>query len=416
VIAPSLLAEVRPLAERFVSAGFRVYLVGGIVRDQLLGRPLGTGTDIDLTTDATPDAVKAVLAGLADAVWAQGERFGTIGCRIGDRDYEITTHRGESYEPDSRKPSVRFSSELEHDLERRDFTVNAMAVEVPEGELVDPFGGRADLRAGVLRTPLSPEVSFSDDPLRMLRAARFISGYALTPDDALVGALARFVPRMAIVSVERRRDELDKLLAVDDPTEGFRFLRRHDLLRFTLRLLAESSDVDFERAMDAMVTLPANGRLRLASLLATCTTERQVVEREVRALRYGNDVVAEVGAAVSGAGAIWAHEGTWTAADVRRLASATGAHLDGAIALAATRVDTGELRAQVDHLRANERLDDLVPALDGQVVMRLLGLGPGVEVGRALAFLRELRITEGELVPEDAASRLLDWWSSRQGA
>src|SRR5690606_18544593 len=157
----------------------RIYLVGGIVRDLLLGREL-RGGDLDLTTDARPEQTTAILSGWADAVWDQGARFGTIGAKRGDRTFEITTHRAESYRPDSRKPDVAFSTEIDADLSRRDFTVNAMALAVPEPQLIDPFGGAADLAAGVLRTPTGPEDSFGDDPLRMMRAARFIAGYGLT--------------------------------------------------------------------------------------------------------------------------------------------------------------------------------------------------------------------------------------------
>src|SRR5690554_2016790 len=182
-----VLAEARPVAERFAAAGKRIYLVGGIVRDLILGRELHE-PDFDLTTDALPHETKRLLAGYAEAIWDQGERFGTIGAKIGGRTYEITTHRAEAYRPDSRKPDVEFSDAIEADLSRRDFTVNAMALALPEPELVDPFDGAADLAAGTLRTPAGPEVSFSDDPLRMMRAARFIAGYGLTPEPGLVDA------------------------------------------------------------------------------------------------------------------------------------------------------------------------------------------------------------------------------------
>ncbi|NLD76788.1 MAG: HDIG domain-containing protein, partial [Acidimicrobiales bacterium] len=219
-----VLDEVRPLAEAFVAAGQPLYLVGGIVRDLLLGKVRPDGADIDLTTPARPEEIKKLVAPLADAVWNQGERFGTIGCRIAGRDYEITTFRAESYDPASRKPEVSFGDEIEVDLARRDFTVNAMALAVPEPELVDPHGGAADLAAKVLRTPLDPDVSFSDDPLRMLRAARFIAGYGLEPAPELVESVRRNAERLEIVSAERIRDELDKLLVTDDPSAGLWFV------------------------------------------------------------------------------------------------------------------------------------------------------------------------------------------------
>src|SRR4051794_36368834 len=166
-----------------------------------------SGRDIDLTTDARPDETKRLVKGWAESVWTQGERFGTIGCRKDGWDFEITTHRAEAYDPDSRKPTVEFSGAVEADLSRRDFTVNAMALALPEPVLIDPFGGADDLAAGRLRTPLSPEVSFSDDPLRMLRAARFIAGYGLEPVPELTAAVEEMAPRLDIVSAERIRDE-----------------------------------------------------------------------------------------------------------------------------------------------------------------------------------------------------------------
>ena len=207
-----VLAEVLPLAERFREAGHRLYLVGGVVRDLLLDREVSS--DIDLTTDARPDQIKKLLQGWADHRWTQGEKFGTIGAKRGDRAYEITTHRAEAYTSDSRKPHVVFADDVAVDLSRRDFTVNAMALALPELQLIDPFDGAADLAAKRLRTPLTPDESFSDDPLRMMRAARFIAGYDLVPDAALVEAVVALRHRLEIVSAERIRDELDKLILV----------------------------------------------------------------------------------------------------------------------------------------------------------------------------------------------------------
>ncbi len=221
-----VLAELAPLAARFADAGHRLYLVGGTVRDLMVdsGRD---DYDLDLTTDARPPEIKECLAGWADAVWTQGERFGTIGAKFGGRTYEITTFRAESYADDSRKPHVTYADDVETDLGRRDFTVNAMALELTGGDtpvLVDPHGGAVDLINKVLRTPLGPEISFSDDPLRMLRAARFIAGYELRPTDELVAAVTRMASRLEIVSAERIRDEFDKLITVDHPAAGLWFL------------------------------------------------------------------------------------------------------------------------------------------------------------------------------------------------
>jgi poly(A) polymerase len=414
VISAALLDEVRPVADRFVAAGHRLYLVGGIVRDQLLGRPLTASVDIDLTTDASPRVIKALVAPLADAVWAQGERFGTIGCLIAGRELEITTHRGESYEPGSRKPTVVFSEAIEHDLERRDFTVNAMAVLLPEGELVDPFGGRADLAGKVLRTPLSPEVSFSDDPLRMLRAARFVAGYALTPDASLLAAIENLAPRMTIVSAERRRDELDKLLAVADPRPGLRLVVARGLMPHVLPWLVHRSGDELTRAIDAVASLPARDSLRLAALVAADEdVDRAAIVRRLRELRCSNEVISHVTQLVAAATLVWQGHSGWSDADIRTFAVAAGAHRDDALLLASTRVDIAVVRARVDELATREDLDSIEPALDGEHVMALLGIGPGATVGEAIAFLRRLRIEEGELSPADAERRVLAWWSTR---
>jgi len=220
----AVLDELSPLTERFSAAGHRLYLVGGTVRDLLIAD--GTDTnDFDATTSARPAEIKKCLEGWADAVWTQGERFGTIGAKKGDRIYEITTHRAEAYNDDSRKPHVDFADDIDTDLSRRDFTVNAMALELTAASptLVDPFGGAGDLVTRTLRTPLSPEVSFSDDPLRMLRAARFIARYQFQPVPELTAAVSSMHGRLQIVSAERIRDELDKLITVDHPSAGLWF-------------------------------------------------------------------------------------------------------------------------------------------------------------------------------------------------
>ncbi|HKY15376.1 MAG TPA: CCA tRNA nucleotidyltransferase, partial [Microthrixaceae bacterium] len=222
-----VLDEVAPLAGPFSDAGFRLYLVGGVVRDLLAGRDADDdGRDLDLTTDATPDQIKALVEPIASSIWTQGERFGTIGARLGSRNFEITTHRAEAYSPDSRKPEVQFSTDIEADLSRRDYTVNAMALEVTgdSPRLIDPFDGAAHLVERVLRTPLEPHESFSDDPLRMIRAARFVAQFQLVPDAELRAAVIEMVARLEIVSVERIRVELDKLMVVDDPAAGLWFL------------------------------------------------------------------------------------------------------------------------------------------------------------------------------------------------
>ena len=228
-----LVEATAELSDRFRSAGHTLYLVGGSVRDAISGEADsvaldGTG-DLDFTTDARPDAIEAVVTGWADAVWTQGKRFGTIGCLRGNQKYEITTHRAEAYHPDSRKPDVAFGTRVEDDLARRDFTINAMALRLPELELMDPFDGLVDLAAHRLRTPLDPEVSFADDPLRMLRAARFIAKLDLEPAPELVAAVRAGHHRLSIVSAERIRDELDRIVMVPVPSVALWFVVRTGL-------------------------------------------------------------------------------------------------------------------------------------------------------------------------------------------
>ena len=412
----ALLAEVAPLADRFVAAGHRLYLVGGIVRDGLLGRDTSTDPDLDLTTDAAPAAVRALVAPLADAVWRQGERFGTIGARIGGRSYEITTHRAEAYTDDSRKPVVRFSSSVVDDLSRRDFTVNAMAVEVPSGELVDPFGGAGDLAAQVLRTPLDPHVSFSDDPLRMLRAARFSAGYKLTPRPELVASMAETAPRLAIVSMERVRDELDKLLAVAAPRRALELLVETGV---ATRFLPELDDPSTRRvafgALDALVAShpELSPAARLATLLHPLAPES--VRARVAALRASH-VVSRYVVALATA---WRRIAALDDADAsaRRLVHELGPVTDDALRVASCVPESAGpaalLADRLHVLRARGELDSLEPALGGDEIMRALGIGPGPAVGDAAAFVLTLRLDEGVRDPEVARARLEQWWAER---
>ena len=400
-----------PVSERFAAAGHRLYLVGGLVRDSLMG--LAPTTDHDLTTDATPDQVRRLVEGVADAVWLQGERFGTVGIRVGDLIMEITTHRAESYVGDSRKPVVRFSTDLHEDLGRRDFTVNAMAVDVVDGKLHDPFDGRADLAAGILRTPLSPEESFGDDPLRMLRAARFHAGYDLAPVDGIVEAARSLADRIGIVSGERIRGELFRLLEVVDPTLGFSFLEDVDLAWRVLPELARLNGDARSSALARVASTTADPVLRLA-VIAWSTgglTESTV------ALRLSGADAGRIAGLVDGADRIRIGGATgrsWSDESVRRLAAASGPILDRVVDFAGSvGVPAGDLPVALGRLRAAGELDDLGPALGGDEVMALLGLEAGREVGEALGWLAELRLGEGRMDPGDVAERLLDWWSTR---
>ena len=400
-----------PVSERFAAAGHRLYLVGGLVRDSLMG--LTRTTDHDLTTDATPDQVRRLVEGVADAVWLQGERFGTVGIRVGDLIMEITTHRAESYVGDSRKPVVRFSTDLHEDLGRRDFTVNAMAVDVVDGKLHDPFDGRADLAAGILRTPLSPEESFGDDPIRILRAARFHAGYDLAPVDGLVEAARSLADRIGIVSGERIRGELFRLLEVVDPTLGFSFLEDVDL---AWRVLPELARLDGDARSSALARVASTTADPVLRLAVIAWSTGGLAESTV-ALRLSGADAGRIAGLVDGADRIrigGAAGGSWSDESVRRLAAASGPILDRVVDFAGSvEISVGDLPVALGRLRAAGELDDLGPALGGDEVMALLGLEAGREVGEALGWLAELRLGEGRMDPGDVAERLLDWWSTR---
>ncbi len=404
---------VEPLAVRFHEAGHRLYLVGGVVRDVL--RDAGADTpDMDLTTDATPERTRDLVEGMVEAVWLQGQRFGTIGVRLDGHTVEITTHRAEVYSAGSRKPDVSYSTELEEDLVRRDFTVNAMAVDVLDGTLHDPHGGRRDLEAGLLRTPLDPERSFADDPLRMMRAARFVAGHGFTPVDGLVAAARRLAGRLEIVSAERLRDELFRLLALPDPGPGLDLLVDACLLEHILPEVAALDPAALEGVLGRIVSAPAEPLLRMAVVGMEMEAVRLAARADALRMsgRDTSDLMAVVGVLhrVAGHG----RENPWTDEQVRRLAAAARDQLGPALdTVTALGVDDGHLAEVVARLTREGELDDLGPALDGAAVMELLGLGTGPEVGVALTWLSELRLTEGRLAAGEAADRLEAWWAQR---
>ena len=411
------LVAARPLAEAFGAAGHRLYLVGGIVRDDLAGR-VRVDVDYDLTTDARPEQTKALLEPLADAVWALGERFGTIGARVAGQDFEITTHRADSYDGSSRKPTVEFGDDLDDDLARRDFTINAMAVDVADGELVDPFGGAADLVSGTLRTPLDPEISFSDDPLRMLRAARFVAALGLAPDPGMVAAVERMHARMAIVSVERVREELQKTMKLADPQPAFAFLTDTGLLPDVLPAVAAAglaADRVGARIATAENTIPQ----RWAALLLDAAPEAR--RGELARLKPSTDLATEVrwllGAEPWLTGPIPSTE-----PELRRLAgtapavSSLEARLTFVGALRADRAPVDAVSATLAALRAAEPdLDDPRPPISGDEVAAMFGLEPGPVIGEANRVLREHRFDHGPFDDETARELLRAWWSGRSG-
>jgi poly(A) polymerase len=446
------------LSDRFRSAGHTLYLVGGSVRDAIVADGEAPVTvarpDLDFTTDARPDDIEAVLQGWADAVWTQGKRFGTIAClRVGQK-YEITTHRAEAYHPDSRKPDVAFGDRIEEDLARRDFTVNAMALRLPELELIDPFGGLVDLAERRLRTPLDPELSFADDPLRMLRAARFIAKLDLEPTDELVAAVRSGHDRLAIVSAERIRDELDKILVVPVPSTALWFIVRTGLAEeFLPELPGLALEQDpVHRHKDvlghtlAVVDKTSPDRLlRLAALFHDVGKPKtrafadggvtfhhhevvgaRMTRKRMQALRYPNDEVDLVTELVNLHLRFHTYRLGWTDRAVRRYVRDAGPLLDRLNEL--TRCDCttrnaakaraldrrmDELVARIAQLREQEELDAIRPDLDGAQIMDHLGIPPGRAVGDALGHLLELRMDEGPLGEEEALRRLDAWWEAR---
>lgn len=464
--ARELFEEVRPLADLFAASGARLYLVGGVVRDLFVtgtapddGAASRIGEDVDLTTDAEPDRIKAIIAPLADAVWTQGERFGTIGCKVGDRTFEITTHRAEAYTTESRKPQVLYTTDLEVDLSRRDFTVNAMALDVTADapELIDPFGGLADLVAGVLRTPLDPEVSFSDDPLRMLRAARFVAGYDLAPTDDLIAAVRRGVERLGIVSAERVRDELCKLVVLPDPSAGLWFVhdtglaevflpelpamrleqdpihRHKDVLTHTIAVVAKSRR-DLRVRLAALFHDVGKPKTRSIGGTGVSFHHHEVVgarmtRDRMKALRFSNEMIDDVTRLVYLHLRFHTYQMGWSDAAVRRFVRDAGPLLSELIALTRAdcttrnrrraealdrRIDDLELR--IERLRESEELASIRPDLDGQQVMAHLGIAPGREVGQALEHLLELRLERGPLEEAEAYAELDAWWAARAAA
>jgi poly(A) polymerase len=442
------------LARRFSQAGHSLYLVGGSVRDALVPDDGGEHNDFDLTTDAHPGEIEALVHGWADAVWTQGARFGTIGARKGDRVYEITTHRAEVYVPESRKPDVTFGDDITLDLSRRDFTINALALRLPDMELIDPFDGLGDLASGRLRTPLDPEISFLDDPLRMLRAARFAARFNLTPDPALVAAVERLHGRLEIVSAERIRDELDKMLMIEVPSQALWFVVRTGLAdEFLPELPALGLEQDpIHRHKDVLAHTLAvvdktskNRLLRLAALFHDVGKPRtraitdggvtfhhhevvgaRMTRVRMEALRYSAADVDTVVRLVELHLRFHTYRLGWTDKAVRRYVRDAGPLLDMLNEL--TRCDCttrnaakaralsrrmDELEWRIEELREQEELHAIRPDLDGNQVMELLGIGPGRAVGEALGFLMELRLDEGPLGEEEAARRLREWWAQQ---
>jgi poly(A) polymerase len=461
------LADSRPvaaLAAAFVAADRELALVGGPVRDAFLGRKV---TDLDFTTDAEPDEILALVTPISDAQWDVGRQFGTIAARISGQTVEITTYRADSYDGESRKPAVVFGDSLEGDLGRRDSTVNAMALRLPDRVLVDPAGGLEDLLSGRLTTPGAPEVSFGDDPLRMLRAARFTSQLGFAVEENTVRAMHELAPRLDIVSVERIADELRKLLLTSDPVPGIRLLVDTGIAQLVLpevpalRLerdehahhkdVYEHSLTVLRQAIELERTRPGIDSpdlvLRLAALLhdigkpATRRIEgggvvtfhhhdvvgAKLAGKRLKALRFDNDTIDAVCRLVELHLRFFGYtEGAWTDSAVRRYVRDAGPLLERLHILTRADVTTRNVR-KADRLSfAYDDLEERIaaiteaegiaavrPDLDGEQIMRILGIGPGRDVGEAYRYLLELRLDEGPLDPAEAERRLVAWWASR---
>ena len=454
-----LVAE---LGEAFARAGHDLYLVGGSVRDALMGR---LGHDLDFTTDARPDDTEAILRQHTHATWDIGRAFGTIGAQIDDWVVEVTTYRADAYHPDSRKPEIVYGETLKDDLIRRDFTVNAMALHAATRTFSDPYAGLTDIVSGILRTPFPPERSFSDDPLRMMRAARFTSQLGFTVTNEVRAAMTDMASRIEIISAERVRDELSKTLLTDHPREGLDLLvttriadyvlpelpalrlerdehhRHKDVYEHSLTVLDQSIDLEKRRGHDPDLTG------RLAALLHDIgkpSTRKfepgdkvsfhhhdivgaKMARKRLKALIYPSQVVKEVSKLVElhlrfhGYG-----DQGWTDSAVRRYVRDAGDQLERLHILTRSDCTTrnrrkaerlefayDDLEARIANLTAKEELAAIRPDLDGQQIMATLDIKPGPEVGKAYKFLLNLRLDEGPHTPDEAKNALLAWWATQ---
>ena len=461
----ALPPEVLDLAASFAASGHEFALVGGPVRDAFLAR---SSADLDFATSARPDESERLLKKWTKATWDMGRDFGTIGGRRGDLVVEVTTYRADSYDGETRKPVVEFGDSLEGDLARRDFTVNAMAVRLPDLEFVDPFGGLEDLAAGMLRTPIDPAISFGDDPLRMMRAARFAAQLGFGVERETRKAIEAMADKIAIVSAERVRDELTKLLMAADPRLGLELLtdgglaahvlpelpalrlevdehhHHKDVYEHTLTVVEQA--IDLETDADGAVPGP-DLTLRLAALMHDVgkpPTRRlepgggvsfhhhevvgaKMTAKRLKALRFDKDTIKAVTKLVGlhlrfhGYG-----EAHWSDSAVRRYVTDAGDQLERLHRL--TRADCttrnrrkadrlshayDDLENRIADLRKREEIDAIRPDLDGTQIMEILGIAPGRDVGDAYKHLLALRMEHGPLGDERAREELLAWWAAR---
>jgi len=454
----------RPLTEAFADADFSLYAVGGSVRDALLGDAQRDDFEIDFTTNARPEDIERLMKPVCSALWQQGKAFGTIGGTLRESGVkvEITTFRSESYVDHSRKPSVEWGDSLEADLGRRDFTINALALDVialnaetPDVQtLFDFHHGFHDLNDRVLRTPIDPEILFADDPLRMLRAARFAARFEMTVDPALEAAAAKMAEHLTKVSPERVRGELDLLLLTAQPSLGLDFIVRTGLAEYFVpelpKLQLEQDPVhqhkDVLRHTWAVVDKTSPSLvLRLGALFHDIgkpntraisdegvtfrfhdVVGAKMTRKRMIALKYSSEMIDDVSMLVELHLRFHTYKLGWSDKAVRRYVRDAGTLLDELneltrcdcttrnarkAATLAERMD--ELEDRIGVLREQEDLSRLRPALDGVAVMELLGIAPGRAVGQALDFLMEIRLDEGEISVDEAADRLREWWESQ---
>ncbi|GAA1921747.1 CCA tRNA nucleotidyltransferase [Microbacterium aoyamense] len=452
------------LALAFADAGFDLALVGGPVRDALLGRPVN---DLDFTTDARPDDILRIVKPVSTAQWDIGRAFGTIGARVRGEQVEITTYRADSYDGVTRKPTVEFGDMIEGDLVRRDFTVNAMALRVPGRTLVDPTGGVEDLVRGVLRTPVDPAISFGDDPLRMLRAARFSSQLEFAVDPATVAAITELRASLGIVSPERIQSELVRLLQTRDPVRGIRLLvdtglmqeflpevpalklevdehhHHKDVYEHSLTVLSQAIELERSRHPESAPDVP----LRIAALLhdigkpATRRLEpgggvtfhhhdvkgARLARKRLQALRFDTDTTNSVAQLIEQHLRFFGYaEGAWTDSAVRRYVRDAGPELERLHILTRADVTTrnkrkaarlagayDDIERRIAELSAQEELDSIRPEIDGNRIQEILGIAPGREVGEAYRWLLDLRLDEGVIGADEAERRLREWWRTR---
>ena len=450
------------LGELFDNAGFELALVGGPIRDAILGR---VAPDLDFTTNASPEQILKLIAPKASATWDVGREFGTIAAEVKGERIEITTYRADSYDLKSRKPTVEFGDNLEDDLKRRDFAVNAMALRLPTRTFVDPHNGLRDLGLRTLRTPAEPEISFSDDPLRMLRAARFASQLQFELDPAAFDAMVGMRDRIEIVSKERVRDELSKLLLSSNPREGLEILvdsglaalvlpelpalrlesdehhHHKDVYQHTLTVLEQAIgyEADYGLEKDLTVRLaallhdigkPATKRLEAGGTVTFYHHDvvgAKLAKKRLTELRFDTGTIKAVSRLIELHLRFFGYsDQQWSDSAVRRYVRDAAEQLERLHILTRADVTTrnqkkadrlahayDDLEKRIAELREQEELDALRPDLDGNQIMEILGIGPSKEVGTAYNYLMEIRLDEGSLGPEEAKKRLLEWWQSR---